>query len=682
MYTQRGKKGPLLDMRCPECNTRNSVAANTCIQCGFKFKRKSCPRWIKIPVSAAVVCGALWFTATYILPSIVDPEKNLKNIAIRVAAGPKSPGESVWMLRQFNGCLERYLEKFGVLSAPQLNAEMRKLLPTSAFEVYVVNLPQHLKLVEVDTLLQGNSFLLMSGAAVNTKSTTSSGATTKVIPINGLEVYEDNRAINDPAGPILVLLGHSGGQPPHTPQIKVYAVLPKDLSDESDKSVPPVIGEGTARFVGMSHDISADLSLLSIAKTKHIFSEVTPLDDTTTRQYLTWMDNKYVSQRVPGPGPFAALYVVAACLQKPPEIVSLNKSVLGDQGMRFVKQYHSDQPGNFKVQRVKTTPNKVQYVITNDRSDKYAIVVARASTRASKGIWHVVQAGTVTPEAEANAVGQPGQKIFEQLVSNNNHRTLPEKVMQAAKIVQETHMNPIRISKSTRQPSSLTAPAGTIVLNRQINIDGATLRSGPSVKSVAITHLSKGEQIQVIGKQDGWCKIRIGGKEGYVYGGLIGYSRAQGPAVKTSLTTRPVKRTPALRPDMSTRTNPTANNMPASGPHTSATIVQPYNLHDINHKPISPLKVGEHVTVIGGLEGRRYEIKLPNGKTGYVDKNALDISATSSTANAGAGTQPPRAKTVASAPVKTTTTKKAAAVRAKAKPKPTDETQSPPQFVP
>jgi hypothetical protein len=565
-------------MRCPDCNTRNSIAAHSCVQCGFKFKRKPLPKGFTIVAGALVVCAALWATATCVLPGVVDPEKNLRNIAKRVAAGPRSPGESVWMLRQFNGSIERYLEKFGELPTPQLNAELRKLLPVSAFEVYVVNLPQHLKLVEVDTLLQGNSFLLMNTAATK-------GAT-KVIPVHGLEVYEDSRLISDSAGPILVLLGHSGGQLPHTSQIKVFAVLPADVSDESEKSVPRIVGEGSAHFVGTSHDIVADLSLVSIGKIERVLNDVSPRDDSTVRQYLTWADNKYAGHRSLGDGPLSALYTVAYCMQNG-DAVPANRAILGDVGIHFVQAHHSEQPCNFKVECVKSTPNKVQYMLSNERKDKFEVILVHARN----GGWCVASAGVVSPVQVVAGQKTTGRTAPTNATAEVSKEKLPEELIQASKIVQETHLPGLRIPNLAPKSTVLKAAAG---LSREIIVDGATLRSGPSRTMNAITYLSKGQKIEVIGKEtDGWYKVRVDGKQGYVYGELIDYIRAKTPARST---------------------------------RNSATIVRPFNIHDANHKPITPLKVGEHVTVIGGLEGSRYKIRLPNGMTGYVDQNALDMS--------------------------------------------------------
>jgi uncharacterized protein YgiM (DUF1202 family) len=681
-------------MRCPECNTRNSVAAHTCIQCGYQFKRTTIPRGFKIIASAIAVCAALWLTATYILPGVVDPEKNLRNIAKRVAAGPRSPGESVWMIRQFNSSIERYLEKFGTLPSAQLNAELRKLLTASAFEVYVVNLPQHLKLVEVDTLLQGNNFLVMNTSATK-------GAT-KVIPVHGLEVYEDSRLINDPAGPILVLIGHSGGQPPHMPQVKVFALLPADASDESEKSVPKIVGEGSARFVGASHDIVAELSLVSIGKIEGVLNDVKPADDSTANQYLTWMDNKYVGHRSVGSGPMAALYTMAYCMQDG-DAVAANSEVLGDKGVHFVKEHHSEQPCNFKVERMKATPNKVQYVLTNDRTEKYEVVVVHGR----KGGWCIAAANVVTPAVASAESGEqggqggqaanpaaevskavlsvaepqkpkppeavPGKVITKNTVEKKKVATaaqqpitakrtakvmsqqkLPEQLIQASKIVQETHM-----------PGGLhiTKPAAPkpVVVNREIAVDGATLRGGPSTKAKPITYLVKGERIEIIGKgSDGWCKVRVGGKQGYVFGELVSGGAAK-PAVlapaKRAVMQAPVKNN-AIQPAAqsapkasvnkiaTTSVSKTSTTKASSATHTTtATIVRPYSLHGVDHKAIGELTVGEHVTVIGGLQGHRYEVQLSNGKTGYVDQGALDISGSGAgraTRSKAKGSSPPQ----------------------------------------
>jgi hypothetical protein len=115
---------------------------------------------------------------------------------------------------------------------------------------------------------------------------------------------------------MLALLGHSGGPPPHRPKLRTYALLPDHISDETDKLVPPIKGEGIAKFGKNTQDVYLDLSLASMTRAEN----VTPTNDRdeTIHQRLVWKDAKYIQKWDDAGGtPARTLYTVAQCLRRP-----------------------------------------------------------------------------------------------------------------------------------------------------------------------------------------------------------------------------------------------------------------------------------------------------------------------------------------------------------------------------
>ena len=54
-------------------------------------------------------------------------------------------------------------------------------------------------------------------------------------------------------------------------------------------------------------------------------------------------------------------------------------------------------------------------------------------------------------------------------------------------------------------------------------IDTATVkvRRGPSTGYRTIAEVPKGSALEILGKHDGWYKVRVNGKEGFIYGGYV-----------------------------------------------------------------------------------------------------------------------------------------------------------------
>lgn len=301
-------------MRCHKCAERNSVAARKCEFCGERFKRKPLPLGLKLGVAGVATAAGLSLLASWVVPKLMDPEQTLARAAKRVAAGPKSADDAKQITKDFSDAVKAFLKQSGPSKPAELTASLQKALDSTAYEVHVSDLPRGLKLIEIDTLLQATDFIVMN---------TNSGV--KVFDLPRFEVFDDARILNDSAGPVLALLGHSGGPPPHRPIVKTYALLPDYISDESEKLIPAFWGEGTAKFDKNSQDIKLELSLQSLAKADNVAFD-TRTHDNTVHDGLHWKDAHYVLDSDIPTTSAGIAYQVSTSLRHPERIRTENFS--------------------------------------------------------------------------------------------------------------------------------------------------------------------------------------------------------------------------------------------------------------------------------------------------------------------------------------------------------------------
>ena len=77
----------------------------------------------------------------------------------------------------------------------------------------------------------------------------------------------------------------------------------------------------------------------------------------------------------------------------------------------------------------------------------------------------------------------------------------------------------ITIGKDSIDPTNPTNPTnpGQVIEERAVvNASLLNVRKGPSTGAAAVGHLKNGETVTIIGKENGWAKIRFNGGEGYV----------------------------------------------------------------------------------------------------------------------------------------------------------------------
>jgi len=145
----------------------------------------------------------------------------------------------------------------------------------------------------------------------------------------------------------------------------------------------------------------------------------------------------------------------------------------------------------------------------------------------------------------------------------------------------------------------MKADAATI---KEVSAYSLTVRSGPSSHYKAVDWLKKGDDVTVLSSSSGWDYIQYGSHKGYVYDDYL----------------------------HTIQTNVAA---PASSSGTSASVTT-YSLTlrqsaSGNSKALDYLIKGDKVQILG-YSGNWAKVSV-NGKTGYVDKSYLSISASTAT---------------------------------------------------
>ncbi len=414
-------------MRCPECEIRNSVAANKCKACGHKFPRKPIALSVKIGAGVLVGAVAIWGVASALVPKYTDPELALERVANEVMAGPKSGNDAKRLKSDLDRAVFAVLDKHGDLPLPELMTVLQKRLPTAAFEVHITDLPRALRLVEVDTVLQASDYLVMKAK---------SGV--KTFPVDGLEVFENGKIITDGAAPSLVLIGHSAGQAARRPQIKVMALMPDDVSDRSSQSVPEIKGDGSAIFLKNDRDIQVDVSLYSQGVAEGLFTSSNPnpvVQDETVRYVLDWKDHKYTLRQGQPQGKLMPLYAMALALTKPADAAKYEQYI-GQSGVALVKELTAKQPlarpefsivkaqtsGGRKSRRRRSEGREV-YILTNatkaieiELQQKSHWVVANAALKDLNEAAAIAQS---TPQTPVTTTAAPPQSPKPSNTPNN-----------------------------------------------------------------------------------------------------------------------------------------------------------------------------------------------------------------------------------------------------------------------
>jgi hypothetical protein len=592
-------------MRCPECNQRNSVAANKCSECGFAFPKRPITNQTKVLAGFGISLVCLWGVALAVVPRLNDPTVALDSSAKALMNGTKTKSEDAEQQGRFDRALQAYLKQSGSLSSQDLTKRLQSILPASLFEVNVFDLPKGIKLVEIDAGMHASDYLLVKNANEN-----------KVIAVQGLDVFGSSTIINDPAGPVLVLVGHSTGQTEHRPQVKVYAMPAGELKDESDSTVPKFAGDGEGILANNKTDVIAKISLLSLARQDNLFDakslSTSQFPDEILRYSLMWRNGKYTLITQSGNGQLASLCKVARWANKLIKVPAYDL-LLDEDGKRAMEAINpsADDTANsgFTLTKVgseqtKKGPSRLTYVLSSP-AKQIKVQLSRGN-----GGWQVValnaKQGTLdiastTPETSPPNSATPTQETAEPpakesiepkvettqtpTIENNptSEKTSPEpKTPPATEITDDAnHQN------ESTSPSVETVPTPNNPITPSV-LSKANLRKGPGTDFKPVAELAPDTPLQIIGKKDSWYKVRAGNKEGYVYGGLVNYKK----------------------PDA----------------FTTATIKKDKPVNDDGNHSFATTHTGDRVVVLGGIHNNKYKVQLSNGKVGFVDKDAIDVT--------------------------------------------------------
>lgn len=661
-------------MRCPECEQRNSVAAKSCLACGAKFKRRQMSRGTKRLLAVLSVFAVGGLALSISLPKIFDSKAQLKNIATEISKGTASAEQEAKLRKSFDQTVKGYLAEIGADENKELVSKLQKYLPAEASEIHAFDLPRALRLVEIDMGLKAADFLVIKG--------TQSSPGTKVFPLSGLGVFSDARIINDSGGPVLVLLGKSEGMPPYRPQVKIYALLPDAVNDETGEIVPKIQNEGSARFAKNNKDIvleivtdsgkinqqvlqwkdahytlanggKLDASTTAAAEPAPVVNQpaASPVSQSVPAPVSQPVVSKPVQQAVVAPVQTAPVKVAVAPVVATKPTVQTNKPQAGQSGTQTNKPLvQANKPAvQANVPMTQTSKSKSQAIGSLPmqlpapaiaKSDLSRTQPPKASTKAknepvkaqeNKSKPEVAKttdvnkskadtikvaesnkskAESANTKADAPKIGSVPSGQSKPVVKTDAPKigslpigatpakapvvpAVPSSARPAlsnvpAKIGASAASAPAKIGAPVAKAVTTPKPDANAKIFSQVASRTINLRSSPSTTAKSISEVSKGAGMEILGKQNGWYKVKHQGKIGYVFAGLVDYKQPDG--------------------------------------YTTAAVTRNKMVWDSQQKPLQKIQTGDRLVVVGGLENNKYRVQLPNGKTGFVDKDAIDVS--------------------------------------------------------
>lgn len=509
-------------MRCGECNQRNSVAAGSCAFCGQKFEKKIVPMSFKISVAAAglgLIVGVSAI-ASSLLSTFGHSNVPLKAVAQHISAGPKSPEEAQSLKLQLEKTLKEQLLACGNLPSGELLTKLQSQLPNAVFEVFVFDLPRGMKVVEVDCVLQSTDFLISQDSKKELR----------VDELRGLGVYDEGRVITSGDGTTkLILLGHNNIEMKRLPTVKVLEQNAKGkFSDVTAQTVPPVSGQGNAKFIGNLPDIKVEGNLVASSQEEKLFTGPLPAKDVSTTTILRMKDGKYVKEQDLGSKEFSALYAVAAALISPASLEA-HKSYFSSDVKDFIaaRDYHAiTLPPTFSVGTVdsvkkgrRRSESGHSYLLTSINGNKFAVTLTPG--RGGYVASSIRKADSEVANALPETKSEPNV-TEEQTVAV----TQPEPVViQAPVIVEKPKKEPKKEEKIERKKEREEV-AETPVTSRQsgVAVHNVSMRSSPkSGRSIGIVR--RGDNVKILGKDGSWYRVSANGQQGYVWSGMIRASK-------------------------------------------------------------------------------------------------------------------------------------------------------------
>ncbi|MBZ0189933.1 MAG: SH3 domain-containing protein [Candidatus Obscuribacterales bacterium] len=568
-------------------------------------------------VATVLVVGV----ASAVVPRLSAPQDNIKALADKISFGPRSSEEAQKMKVELDNALLEFLKKNGSLPSADLLTKLQAKLPTSIFEVLVFDLPRGIKLVEVDCVLQPSDYLVIADKQAP-----------KVTQIYGLDVFDDASLIKDSAGDALVLIGHTNVDMKKKPNMKVISLFPNgNVVDRTTKLVPRVKGNGAIAFESNKKDIKLERRLVETALAEGLFKGNLKFVETPFITTLTWNNGRYEAEHSLGSDRFSALYAVATSLAEPTEVDNF-KSYLNEPARTFLKSLADNSvvgPPGFVIAKMEETKgqssgrrsrrrhapasDQVTYSIASGKRT-FSVVLSGGNGRR----WTAASVEETAPEAPSETVADVApvkKKVIEVATVDRksaekqakqerekadaaekrlagkkaaDRKASERKAEEARKIAEEKQAakekKAAAAKKETESKKVGSAAAGGEFASTPKRV---TVRTGPGAKYGKVIVTSRGQKIKVLGKQDGWYKVSVDGKVGYAWSGLVKYDKADAYTTAVVRKTKPVN---------------------DSG------------------KKVSTAKAGDKLVIIGGLKNDKYKVRMANGKTGFVEKDAVDVA--------------------------------------------------------
>jgi hypothetical protein len=592
--------------------------------------RKKSTNLVKYALFGAAGLAVLGIGAASVsfVGSLFDSDGNLQKISRRVAQGPKSKEDADHLKSELENSVKRFLEKNTALSSAEITSKMQKIFPTSAYEIHVFDLPNALKLVEIDTVLQSCNYL-MSGK--------------EVAVLRKLDVFDEAKIVTRQGGDTLLLLGHQNAQAGRKPQVKVIELSNGAIKERTDKAVPFFTGEGSAKFAANGQDIDMELALSSRAAEEELFTpsslRALGLPDEQLKLKLVYKDGNYELLDDNGRGQMAALraaaFTVADQAQKsrfrkyltnptaasiasvgalkvcPPlfelkrkgkasvtvPAVAVAALVQSDGGSSNRSSSRSRRRRREAARRAQSAVNSqvsvssgTSYFMGN-AEDAFEVVLARGSS----GIYQAAQLRRVKVQGHgadsdgtsvASTYENKTSSLVDKLLSSpdsgsEKNSSAPVDVAPLAvpnnKVVEKTAASKVVEKEAVAEKGTV---ASTLTSNT------VKVRRGAGTHYRTVAEISRGADVEIIGKQEGWYKVRINGKEGFIYAGFI--------------------------------------NCKTGDAYTTATVKSGKAVTDARNRTVN-LQAGDRLVVLGGINNNKYKVQLANGRTGFVDKDALDV---------------------------------------------------------
>lgn len=518
-------------MRCGECNQRNSVAAGSCAFCGQKFEKKTVPMSLKISIAAAglgLIVGVSAI-ASSLLSSFGHSNVPLKAVAQHISAGPKSPEEAQSLKLQLEKTLKEQLLTCGKLPSGELLTKLQSQLPNAVFEVFVFDLPRGMKLVEVDCVLQSTDFLISQDSKKELR----------VDEVRGLGVYDEGRVITSGDGTTkLILLGHNNIEMKRLPTVKVFEQNAKGkFSDVTAQMVPPVSGQGNAKFIGNLPDIKVEGNLVASSQEEKLFTGTLPAKDVSTTTILRMKDGKYVKEQDLGSREFSALYAVASALISPASLEAYKSYLSGDvKDFIAARDYHAiSLPPTFSVGTVDSAKKARRrsegghsYLLTSINGSKFAVTltpgrggyvassIRKADSEVANALPETKSEPNITEEPTV-AVAKPEPVVVQTPVS--------------APVIVEKPKKESKKEEKIERRKEREEVAETPVTSREsgVAVHNVSMRTSPkSGRSIGIVR--RGDNVKILGKDGSWYKVLANGQQGYVWSGMIRASKGAASA--------------------------------------------------------------------------------------------------------------------------------------------------------